>query len=223
MASQTPPEVISHWSTLIENFQVPPLSFYQAVEEALVRREVPQTKNSRVDYREAGALSANREYLRVKRDKLVFDIYAAPFGTGFFVSYWLAEDRVQLNPILRVLAVLGMLGLVGLLLTSAGIAFTLIFTTFVLFGGLFVANMLVEDGTFNDDIIHALPGIGWLYRRLFKPLTYYRIDSMQMFQKAVHNSVMEVVGTMTEGKGIRALAESDRQPVMREFYARQGV
>jgi hypothetical protein len=71
--AQTPPEmVLSHWSTLVENFQTSPLSFYDAVEAALKRREIPQTENSRVDYKEAGLLSAKREYLHVKREKLVF-------------------------------------------------------------------------------------------------------------------------------------------------------
>ncbi len=223
MASQAPPDVISHWSTLIENFQVPPLSFYQAVEEALLRREVPQTKNSRVDYRQGGLLSANREYLRVTREKLVFDICAAPFGTGFFVSWWFAEDRPHLNPLVKVLVVLGMLGIAALILTQAGLVAGTLLLALLVFGGLAVVNQMADDGGFDDDIIRALPILGTLYLWLFKPSTYYRIDTMTMFQKAVHNSVMEVVGTMTEGKGIRALGESDRQPLSREFYARQGV
>lgn len=35
------------------------------------------------------SLSARREYLRVKRRDLILDICAAPFGTGFLVSWWL--------------------------------------------------------------------------------------------------------------------------------------
>ena len=37
------------------------VAFYEAVEAALRIREVPQTRSSRTDYREAGLLSANRE------------------------------------------------------------------------------------------------------------------------------------------------------------------
>ena len=32
--------------------------------------------------------SAKREYLRMQRGKYAFDICAAPFGNGFFVSWW---------------------------------------------------------------------------------------------------------------------------------------
>ena len=60
--------VISHWCTLIENFQASPLQFSQSVEAALERRQAPQTKNDRVDYKESGVLSAKREYLHVTRE-----------------------------------------------------------------------------------------------------------------------------------------------------------
>jgi len=51
----------------------------------------PTTPVSRIDWREGGMLTARPEYLRIRRGKLAFDICAAPFGTGFFFSWWLAE------------------------------------------------------------------------------------------------------------------------------------
>ena len=38
-----------------------------------------------------GILSAKREYLRVRRKELAYDICGAPFGNGFFFSSWLGE------------------------------------------------------------------------------------------------------------------------------------
>ncbi len=112
MASQPAPDaVISHWSTLVENFQASPLAFYDAVEAALKRREIPATENSRVDYKEGGLLSAKREYLHVVREKLVFDICGAPFGTGFFFSWWFADGKPQLHPALKLLALIGMVAI----------------------------------------------------------------------------------------------------------------
>ncbi|MEQ1758245.1 MAG: hypothetical protein ABL986_08005 [Vicinamibacterales bacterium] len=218
--AQAQDDVLSHWSTLIENFQTSPLAFSQAVEEALARRQVPQTQNTRVDYREAGVLSANREYLHVTREKLVFDICGAPFGTGFFVSWWLAEERPHLNPLLKILVIFGMLGVTGAILSQLGSVLGLIVLALLVFGGLAVVNTMATNGDFNDNIVRALPILGPLYVWLFTPSTYYRIDTMQMFQKAVHNSVLEVIDTMTADKGIRALSESDRKPIMREFYAK---
>jgi hypothetical protein len=224
MATQAAPDVvISHWSTLIEGFQASPLSFFKSVEEALARREIPETKKSRVDYKEAGLLSANREYLRVQREKLVFDVCAAPFGTGFFVSYWLAEDRLKLNPLVKLLVIFGILGVSTFLLMSAGVVWGFFLLAIIVVGGMLGAQMAASTGDFDDEIIVALPLLGTLYLWLFRPATYYRIDSMTMFQKAVHNSVLEVIDAMTAEKGIRALSEADRKPTMREFYSRKAA
>jgi hypothetical protein len=54
-------------------------------------------------------------------------------------------------------------------------------------------------------------------------VTYYRIDTTLMFQKAIHNAVLEVIDEMTTAKGLRALGEHDRKPVMREFYQRKAA
>lgn len=213
-----PESVVSHWSTLIENFQASPQAFYQAVEEGLKRRQVPETTNSRVTYKQAGFLSSNREYLHIVRDRLLFDICAAPFGTGFFVSWWLAEARLTLNPIVKVLIVIGFFVFVGTLVTSAGVVTGLILSFLIVAAGLAIANSLANESGFNDDIVCALPLVGGLYRRLFKPTTYFSMDTAAMYQKAVHNAVLEVLETMTNEKGIRALTETERKPVMREFY-----
>jgi len=83
--------ILSHWYHLIEGFQVSPSEFYEAVEEAVLKRNIPNLKLSRVTYREGGPLSPKREYLRVERKEYLFDICCAPFGAGFFVSWWLGE------------------------------------------------------------------------------------------------------------------------------------
>jgi len=108
MARASSPVVISHWHHMLEGFQSSSVEFYRAVEEALRRRQVPEVRTSRVDWKEGGPLSARREYLRVRRKKLVFDICAAPFGPSFFVSWWLGE----LPP--RILALIASIPLLGL-------------------------------------------------------------------------------------------------------------
>src|SRR5215216_5997659 len=80
------PAVLSHWHQLYENFSTSSRDFYTAVEEAIKKREVPDLVFSRVTWKESGILSAKREYLRVARGRLHWDICAAPFGTGFFFS-----------------------------------------------------------------------------------------------------------------------------------------
>lgn len=83
--------VISHWNTLIENFEASPQQFYTEVIGAIERRQIPQARTGRLLLAEGGIMSAKREYLQVGCKDFYFAVCAAPFGTGFFVSWWLLE------------------------------------------------------------------------------------------------------------------------------------
>lgn len=104
-------EVFSHWYHLMEDFQTSSLDFYKSVEEALERRKVTDIRCARIDYKEGGMLSAKREYLRVKRKQFVFDVCAAPFGNGFFISWWLGEIPSGLLGLCYLLSAIPVLGL----------------------------------------------------------------------------------------------------------------
>src|SRR5713226_7467213 len=99
--------VISHWYKLIEGLQASPTELYRSVETMLQNRKIPNAESSRVDWKEAGTFSASREYLRMQRGKHVMDICGAPFGNGFFISWWLAEARPS-----AVLPTVGALGVI---------------------------------------------------------------------------------------------------------------
>lgn len=161
------PIVFSHWYQLIDGLQASPLEFYNSVETAVARRDLPDTKLGRVDWNEGGVFSAKREYLRAKRREYVFDICGAPFGSGFFVSWWLGERP-----------------------------------------------------SFLQSLVLSIPVLGVWFHRFLKPPTYYQIDTALMFQTAVHSAVMEVVDDLTKAKGIRALTELERRPILREFFQR---
>lgn len=83
--------IISHWSTMIEGLDASPKEFFEAVEQVLAAKELPDAKTSRINWSEGGILSQKREYLRIKRKDHAYDICGAPFGNGFFVSAWLGE------------------------------------------------------------------------------------------------------------------------------------
>jgi len=101
--------VFSHWYHLIENFQQSSQEFYSSLEQAIKKRNLPDVRISRIDFKEGNIFSAQREYLRVKRKELVFDICAAPFGNGFFISWWLGEKMGALLSLLLVIPFLGSL------------------------------------------------------------------------------------------------------------------
>ena len=85
------PFIRAHWHYSFKDLQESPQKFYNNLVQAISARNIPGIDISRIDYREGGVLSAKRLYLRVKRKEHIFDICAAPFGSGFFFSWWRSE------------------------------------------------------------------------------------------------------------------------------------
>src|SRR5438876_12229175 len=79
-------DVLSNWYAPVPNFNTSTQEFYAVVEKEIIERKVPDLTISRVEFSEEGLLSAKRQYLRMTRERLVFDICAAPFGTSYFFS-----------------------------------------------------------------------------------------------------------------------------------------
>ena len=215
--------VISHWYHLIENFQASPLEFYGSVERGIQARQIPEAVNSRVDFGEGGVLSARREYLRIMRGRHVFDICAAPFGTGFFFSWWLSERPNSLTPFVVIGFFLGILIVGGFLMSQMGF-FQGLFVLLVGILGLFaIVQSLVKQGTLAQDVEDAfleVPFLGPIYEKIFKPMTYYRMDTALMFQESVRRAVADAVDELTKTKGVRALTELERKPIIKEFFRR---
>jgi hypothetical protein len=227
-----PSNVISHWDHLFENFQGSPQEFYASFEKATEARAVPELHGSRVEHKEGGLASAKREYLRMHRGKHAFDICAAPFGTGFFVSWWFTEPALKFA-FLYLLAFL--FGLVitcnvaygigfALGIAVGGFAFGILSAACALLIGIplllwFLGNALRKGIIPGESTVLAIPILGWVYEWIFAPETFYSLDTAIMFQKAVHNAVLEVVDCMTTSKGIRGLTETERKPIMKRFAA----
>jgi hypothetical protein len=210
--------VVSHWHKLIENFQTSSLEFYTAVEAAIKRREIPDTLMSRVDWKEGGALSARREYLRVSRGNLICDICAAPFGTGFFFSSWVAEAPPKLGCLYLAVLAGGGLVVFALLARLFG-AFGGVVAAIVLFPvALFFVGRLIHQGSFgSEEVVLSIPFLAPIYSWLFNPNAYYRTDTRLMFQESVHAAMLEVVDSLTKASGIRELSELERKPMQREL------
>lgn len=213
--------VRSHWAKLIEDFNTSSLQFYMRVREVLEKREVPGLESCMVNWSEGGMLSAKRTYLRLVRHRLVIDICAAPFGTGFFFSWRLGEVPLKIRwwmliPFVLV-AVLAWLTLFELDETWLGI---ILIVTLVLCFFLFIKNAFKYGLKDLDAAIMQVPVIAEIYERHLRKVTYYRIDSMLMYEQAVHAAVMEVLDEVTSEQGVASLSEADRKPIMRDVYAK---
>jgi hypothetical protein len=220
---------ISHWARLLDGLQLSSMEFYGMVREAVQERRIPGAKMAHVEWHEGNVFSPMRTYLRVSREEHVVDLCAAPFGAGFFVSWWLGDGRSQtvwrlvvggialvvflsllFIPISLVVTILGWIHgwagvVVGLLLVLIGIpAFCLL-----------LVRRFWEP---LDDYLIQTAIVGPLYERFFRPVTYYRIDTALMFQTAVHGAVQEVIDRLTKAKNLRPLTELERKPIMRGFF-----
>lgn len=188
---------IGHWSQLLEGLRASPQDFYAAVEAALMKREIPDCRLSRVDWREGGLVSAKREYLRAERGDHLVDICGAPFGNAFFSSSWLCLPPPNLTK--AILMVVGGLVVAGFLVSRMN-RFT---------GLLLLVDLLFVLGVVVFGIVRPL---------FFPPrLTYYRADTAEMFYRAVHSAVIEVIDGLSSAQGVRLLSENERKPLMRGF------
>jgi hypothetical protein len=208
--------VFAHWHKLVENFQTSPLEFYEAVEAAVRKREIPELSTSRVEYHESGALSALRIYSRIQRKKLAFDVCAAPFGNGFFFSSWLTEPKKSYRA-WGCLTILVFLAFAYLLIQGMGWQGLYIAAVLVL-GALAILIISARGGWLaSEDLILGIPYLGPLYEHFFDPETYFKEDTRIMFQEMVHAAVLEAVDEMLQAKGLRALAPEARQPAIRSL------
>lgn len=222
--------VISNWHTLFEDFSTSTQEFYAAVEEAVRRRNLPQVEISRVLRAEGGVGSASREYLRVRRKNIAFDICSAPYGAGHFFSWWL----IRIPPRFGAFAVIGVCFLAlclaavlnrmlspllpdGLIVGAvARMVFPfLLFPVVLLLMGYFVSEGFLAD----EEWLLSLPILGPLYLRVFNPLTYYRLDTAMMFRDSVRAAVNEAIGEVREEKGLRLLEAEEFSPDDREEHA----
>jgi hypothetical protein len=86
-------EYVSRWNLSLQSITLTPKEMYDFVEKKLKEEEIPDIKTSRVNLSEKGFFSNKREYLRIEGKGHFFYVCVAPFGRGFFMSYWLLENR----------------------------------------------------------------------------------------------------------------------------------
>jgi len=228
-----PSNALSHWSNLIEGFQIPPQEFYGRIHAAVEQRKVPDVNLSTVEHKEGGAFSANRLYLRAQRGHFIFDLCGAPFGTGFFTSWWLVEKKSRLGLLYLAASIVVLCTLWTVLFGVVALATNLPTATVFSFFALpfcivvgiplifwFVGAVVATTWEGVDDVMLSIPFIGSLYNYVFKPITYYKHDTAEMFQMAIHAAVLQAIDEVTKDKGIRALSELERKPIMKSLSAR---
>lgn len=212
-------EVIDHWYALVPSFNTSTKEFYESIERELKERKVPSLDIASVEFAEGGIMSSKREYLRMTRERLVFDICAAPFGTAFFFSCRFAE----LPAVIRLWQLLVVL--VGILMTVA-LAFR--YLGFILAPVVLLACFVFLIYTLRNAVAMGLkdldatlvrsPVFGPIYENWFRKETYYRQDTRLMYRDTVNDVVKAKVEETTGAKGIKLIKYNESSPILGELY-----
>lgn len=217
-------DVLNHWIGFADGFQTSPSEFYDALAKELAARQVPQMELSRIEFPEGGLLSEKRIYLRMLRERLVFDVCAAPFGSGFFFSCRTAEIPIALKwwHLLLFLFVGWQLigGVVFLCLKLTDSLWLSLLATTLLFGVvIYCLRNAVALGLQNlDATLIKTPVIGPLYEVFFRKETYHRIDSRLCYLEVVPNVVKTLAEDTTAAKGVKLVTQYELSPVLGELY-----
>lgn len=212
-------DVIDHWYALVPSFNTSGKEFYAAIETELKDRQVPGLEIFHVDFAEGGVLSQKREYLRMTRERLVFDICAAPFGTAHFFSCRFAEIPavIRLWQLLVVLvgaflSIVLAVRFLGLILGPVALMAGFIFLVYALRNavGLGLKNL--------DATLIKSPVFGPIYENWFRKDTYYRHDTRLMYCDTVNAVVKAKVEETTGAKGIKLIRFNEYSPILSELY-----
>lgn len=212
-------EALSHWYAPVPNYSASTKDFYAAVEKELQTQQVPAMEIARVEFSEGGVLTAKREYLRLTRDRMIFDICAAPFGANYFYSCRFAELPIKISFSALALLFVAFVVLLYASLRFAGFWLTLLFWPVGLVALAYTLRNAVSLGLNDLDIwLIKQPGIGPVYERIFRKETYYRQDTRLMYLTVVDGVVKKLVEQETSAKGVKLLTQYEHAPILGELY-----
>jgi len=212
-------DVLSHWFTVLDGFASSTEEFYVAVEKELAARKVPGLTMARVEFAEGGVLSDKRVYLRMIRERLVFDVCAAPFGRAYFFSVRFAEIPAIIKPwqigicFVAFLVIAGLatkvLGVVGGSLALFVLAVALVWT---------LRNAISIGLEDLDASLVKSPVLGPIYERFFRKETYYRHDTRLLYHEIVSGVVKQKVEEVTAAKGVKLIRAHEHSPILDGLY-----
>jgi len=217
-------DVLSHWYSVVDNFQCSSDEFYAEVEKELAARRVPGLAMSRIDFAEGGLLSDKRVYLRMLRERFVFDVCAAPFGRAYFFSLRSAEIPAKIAPWQLVVTAI----ILSLLFYFPGRWLGPFLGSFVvlvvLAVGAWVMRNAIGLGLQDlDAMAIKSPLFGPIYERFLRKDTYYRHDTQTLYQHIVSEVVKKKVEEVTAAKGVKLIETHDYNPILGDLYKSEKV
>ena len=201
-----------------EHFTFSSEEFYDRVEAEIKQRRLPGITISRVEHAEGGLLSEKRVYLRLLRERFMFDTCAAPFGTDFFFASRCLYSPAQIR-LWHLIVIFAVFALIywplhrWLGFTYANISVLVI---------LLALTKVYEEAVRNeisdlDRFLLNLPAFGTVYEVIFRSDTYYREDTRNIYLETIPRIVQGIVDDITGKDGIK-LHRYERSPVLGELF-----
>lgn len=100
-------EYHSQWSQLIPSFKYSTKEFYDLLHKAISDNQIDNIKLKIVSETKGGALTNSRAYYRIRWEEYDYYVCAAPFGDGFFISWWLFNKQRKREKIVSSIPVIG--------------------------------------------------------------------------------------------------------------------
>jgi len=101
--------ILARWQTTLEKVGCSPLEFYDRVKNSLLECELPNLLVSQITRNEGGWFSPRRVYLRIRCQRLYFDVSSFVVGNSLIAGWWLHLDSPGVGELLTELPVLGFL------------------------------------------------------------------------------------------------------------------
>jgi hypothetical protein len=213
-------DVLDHWYTLIDGFNMSGREIYSLVEDRLKELRVPGLEIHYVDFFEGGILSAKREYLRMSRERLVFDICAAPFGQAYFFSCHFVEIPAKVEAWRIIAALIAIYLLANVLIQAAGYILGFFFLLMGFGILVYLLRNAVSLGLRDlDAAFIKMPIWGPVYEAWFrKDDTYYRHDTRLLYLETINKVVKQRVEEVTGSQGIKLIRFNDSSKILGELY-----
>ncbi len=184
--------VQAHWYAPMLDYETDAAEFYAAIKAEVGSREFPGVEVSHITFKEGGLLSSAREYLRIRRERLLFDVGCGPFGKCWYYSCrgCILPRRMTLWEILLAFATIGSFALLYIMSFGMTIGLIVLGATLIAIG-----TLLMQAGKWPglDDFLTNLPVVGGIYELFFRRETYHRQDTRLAFCDLVNHFIRRKV------------------------------
>jgi hypothetical protein len=149
----------------------------------------------------------------MRRERLVFDICSAPFGTTWFFSCRFAEIPVTIRLWEIAVLLLALVPVIAFYANLFGWWWGAIFFGASLLSLLLLMRQSAALGLGDlDAAILPIPVMGAFYERFVRKETYYREDTRLAYIYIVDAIVREKIAEVTAAKGVKMVEYRDATP-----------